>query len=253
MDQPPRRVVKPREFKPTKLLTDKTAEVGFNAVIFGPPGVGKTTLAMSLQGTPLGGTVRLYDFYHGRESVLDVEGAHVYTPTSWRDVREDLDVALALKGDSPFRTHVFDPISGLWGLCFENISQANPGVREPRKLFYETQKLIFQFVDDSLTLAGYGINTIFIGHDQEDKEEDEPTRIVLDLSPKARQGVLTRVNHVGYLEQSRNGDRVLHLTPPKHSIQGLKLRQTKSGEQVPLKITNPDLGVFLEDLRKGRE
>jgi hypothetical protein len=246
-----KRVVKTRGFSATRKLTSKDAPKGFNGVIFGPPGVGKTTLAMTLQGSKYGGNVLLHDADRGRESVLDVEDAEFYVPEDWKELRSNLDTALALKGDTPFQTHVFDSVTLLWDLCMKHTEKMNPNVRDPRQNYFAAQKDFLKFVDDSVTLTEYGINTLFVGHMIEDKsDEDGPTVIRLDLPPKTRGQFLLRINHIGFLERAKRGeDRVLHLKPPNSKTEGPKVRQTRTGEQLPLEIINPNLGDILTQLR----
>lgn len=248
-----KRVVKPRGFSTTRKLTDSAGDKGFNGTIFGPPGIGKTTLALTLQGSQYGGNVLLHDMDKGRESVLDVEGAEYYVPEDWKEVRGNLDTALALKKDTPFQTHIFDSVTLLWDLCFKHAEKSNPNARDPRQVYFAAQKDFLKFADDSVTLTEFGINTVFLGHVVEDKpSEDEPPIIRLDLPPKTRGQFLLRVNHVGYLDRvKRSEDRVLYLKPPNARTEGPKIRQTRSGEQLPLEINNPHLGDILTQLREG--
>ena len=246
-----RKVVKPRAFSPVQKLTEDTRKMGFNGVFFGQPGVGKTTFSLSAQGTTYGGNALLHDADEGRESVLDVE-ADYYIPRTWRELRENLDTALALKDDTPYQTHVFDSLSSIWTLLMEHMEKTN-GNKDGRAVYYAAQKELVKFARDAKSLCEYGINTIFVGHVVEDKpSEDEPALIRLALPPKTRNEILLVVNHVGYLDRvKRSEDRVLYLKPPNTKTEGPKFRQTKSAEQIPLEITNPNLGNILTQLREG--
>ncbi len=118
-----RRVVKPRAFSATQKLTEDSKKMGFNGVFFGQPGVGKTTFAMSVQGTQYGGNVLLHDADEGRESVLDIESDY-YVPSDWKELRSNLDTALALKDDTPYQTHLFDSLSSIWTLLMDHIEKS---------------------------------------------------------------------------------------------------------------------------------
>lgn len=248
-----RRVVKPKGFSPTQKLTDSGKALGFNGVFFGAPGVGKTTLALTAQGTKHGGNVLLHDADQGRESVLDVAGAEFYVPSSWKELRENLDTALALKGDSPFKTHVFDSLSSMYHEHLMPMIEAKSSVRDGRALYGEAQKEMTKFVRDARSLCEYGINTIFIGHQKEDKIDENTTAIRLSLPPGLRNDILLIVNHVGYLARARRSeDRELHMKPPNTKVEGPKLRQPRTGEQVPLVIENPNMGNILTMLRESK-
>lgn len=248
-----RRVVKPKGFSPTQKLTDSDKAIGFNGVFFGPPGVGKTTLALTAQGTTQGGNVLLHDADQGRESVLDVAGAEYYVPQSWKELRENLDTALALKGDSPFKTHVFDSLSSMYHEHLMPMIEAKSANRDGRALYGEAQKEMTKFVRDARSLCEYGINTIFLGHQKEDRVDENTVAIRLSLPPSLRNDVLLVVNHVGYLSRVRRSeDRELQFTPPNAKVEGPKLRQTRSGEQVPLKMENPTMGKLFDLLRNSK-
>lgn len=239
---------KPLSFPTTKKLVEVSEDLGFNGLIFGQPGVGKTTLALTAQGSKYGGNVLLHDADRGKESIVDVEGAEYYTVESWDQLRSALDAAIALKGDSPYQTHVFDSLSSIY---YEHIK---PKVLKGEKKmewphYQQAQDLLTTFVRDCRNLAEYGVNTVFTGHVKEEKDDDI-VNVRLSLPQSVRNEILLIVNHVGYLDRARNSEvRELHLTPPKRT-QGPKFRQPRSGEQLPLLIKDPNLGQIFTSLRE---
>lgn len=252
------RVISTAGFPQFKKLTEDEGALGVNMVVFGPPGVGKTTFALTAQDHPAAREVLLIDADKGRESVLDRDVAYT-VPESWDEARGLLDTALSLKGESPYKTLVFDSISSLYAeLLFRKITKSDDG-KLSLPQYDEAGRVFMKFMRDAKSLCEYGINTIFIGHVEEERENigsaAEPsyvTNVKLSLTNKLRDKVLLSVNHVGYLEYQAKGDkRVLHFRPPRR-VSGPKFRQTLSGEQMPLQLENPSMADIFNHVRKDK-
>lgn len=264
-----KRVVSPAAFPSFASVKDEAAETGINMVVFGPPGVGKTTFAASVKAARPDEGVLIFDIDVGRESVRDVDIHYAEPPKllaargsgentgdldrklSWGELRDYLDTALALKGSSPYKTLIFDSLSSIYYelLIPKVVGSETKKVEWPH--YAEAQRLMTKFVRDAKSLCEYGINTIFTGHVKEEKD-DEITNIRLSLPQGVRNEVLLAVNHVGYLTRAKNGEtRELHLAPPRR-VDGPKFRQTQSGVQVPLLISDPTMGKLLDHLKKGK-
>lgn len=258
-------VVAPASFPTFPKVKDLGSEVGFNGVIFGPPGVGKTTF---ISGFARFGPMLLFDIDAGRESVLDVDNLFLADRPSvaearanqedvsvldkkftWEELRAYLDTALALKGDSPYRTYGFDSLSSIYyELLFPMIEKKMGSGKDGRQYYFEAQKLLTKFVRDAKSLAEYGINTVFTGHVKEEND-GEITNVRLALPQGVRNEILLGVNHVGYLARQKNSEtRELHFAPPRR-VDGPKLRQTRSGKQAPLVLPNPEVGTLMENLK----
>lgn len=243
-------VASPAAFPTFANTRDAEAATGFNGVFFGPPGVGKTTLLASIKAYRPDEKVLLFDTDMGRESVLDVDVDYVSNLT-WSDLRGHLDTALALKGDSPYRTYGFDSLSSIYYelLIPKVVGSEVKKVEWPH--YAEAQRLLTKFVRDAKSLAEYGINTIFTGHVKEENDGDV-TNVRMALPQGVRNEILLVVNHVGYLDRKRNSEvRELHMAPPKR-VDGPKLRQTQSGKQAPLTYEDPTMGKLLDALKKDK-
>lgn len=240
------RVVAASGFPEFKRLTDEQGAMGVNMVVFGPPGVGKTTFALTAQGHS---ETLLFDVDKGRESVLDVD-ARYESISDWQTLRDRLDTALALKGDSPYKTLVFDSLSSMYHeLILSRVAGGQE--KQPQLQHYgEAQRILVKFVRDARSLSEFGINTVFTGHVLEERDDDL-VNIRLALPEKVRDQVLLTANHVGYLEyQAKTDSRVLHFRPPRR-VTGPKFRQTRSGEQMPLQLTNPTMSTIFDHVKKG--
>ncbi len=262
-----KKVVTPTAFPQFSSVKDEAAATGINMVVFGPPGVGKTTFAASIKAARPDEGVLIFDIDVGRESVRDIDLCYAEPPKllaaraanestdgidkklSWQELRDYLDTALALKGSSPYRTLIFDSLSSIYYelLIPKVVGSEVKKVEWPH--YAEAQRLLTKFVRDAKSLCEYGINTIFTGHQKEENDGDI-TNIRLSLPQGVRNEILLAVNHVGYLTRARNSEtRELHLSPPKR-VDGPKLRQTQSGKQAPLLITDPNMGKLLEGLTR---
>lgn len=266
---PPRdkAVASPAAFPTFASVKELATQVGFNGVFFGPPGVGKTTF---ISGFTRLGPMLLFDIDAGRESVVDVDDLFIADRPSiaearargddvsgmdkkftWDELRAYLDTALALKGDSPYKTYGFDSLSSIYYelLLPKVVGSETKKVEWPH--YNEAQRILTKFIRDAKSLCEYGINTVFTGHVKEEND-GEVTNIRLALPQGVRNEILLAVNHVGYLTRAKNSEvRELHFTPPRR-VDGPKLRQTRSGTQAPLTLTDPTPSALLDNLRKQK-
>lgn len=233
-------------------LTDSASATGINMLIFGGPGVGKTTLAVDAQKSEIGGQTVLVDADHGRESVLDVEGVQFFVPETWKEIRATLDTALTLKEDSPIKTWVWDSVSAIYyKLLVPSITKSQTAqLTQPQ--YFEAQRLLTKFVDDTVTLTEYGINTLFIGHTKEESDGDI-VNIRFGLPQGIRNEILQSVNHVGYLARDKKdpSKRVLYFEPPRR-VEGPKVRQTRTGFKMDLAQENPSMDTIFNQLRRSK-
>jgi hypothetical protein len=258
-------VVGPTSFPTFSKVKDVKEEVGFNGVIFGPPGIGKTTF---ISGFAELGPMLLFDIDAGRESVVDVDNLFLADRPSvaearskgldvtgmdkkftWDELRGYLDIALSLKGDSPYRTYGFDSLSSIYYelLLPKVVGSETKKVEWPH--YSEAQRLLTKFIRDAKSLCEYGINTVFTGHVKEEND-GEITNVRLALPQGVRNEILLAVNHVGFLTRAKNSEvRELHFTPPRR-VDGPKLRQTRSGKQAPLVLTDPTALKLLDSLKR---
>lgn len=263
-----RKVVTPASFPTFTKIKDNDVPTGFNGVIFGPPGIGKTTF---ISGFAELGPMLLFDTDVGRESVTDVDDLFLAEPPevaaarargedvtnmdkklTWDELRGYLDTALAMRANSPYKSYGFDSLSSIYYelLIPKVLKGENKKVEWPH--YAEAQRLLTKFVRDAKSLCEFGINTVFTGHVKEENDGDI-TNIRLSLPQGVRNEILLSVNHVGYLQRAKNSEtRELYFTPPRR-VDGPKLRQTRSGKQAPLLITNPTVPALIQGIKKHEE
>lgn len=221
---------------------------GLNMVIFGPPGIGKTTLLGSIKEAQPEGKILLFDTDIGRESIEDLDVDYI-RPTSWDEARAYLDLALASKEDSPYKTYGFDSLSSYYYELL--VPKISGGELKSFQLqhYLEAQRHLAKFVRDAKSLAEYGINTIFTAH-QKEEDDDGVINIRLSLPQGIRNEILLAVNHVGYLTRGKdNKTRELWFDPPTKRHEGPKVRQTRSKGTVPSVIVEPTMKKFLDALK----
>lgn len=234
-------------FEGARHVRDDTAK-GLNMVIFGPPGIGKTTLAASIKEAQPDGQIMLFDTDLGRESVEDLDVEYIL-PTSWDELRSYLDLAISLREDSPYTTYIFDSLSSIY---YEHLVPkvcGGEGKRFELQHYLEAQRILAKFVRDAKSLRESGINTIFTAH-QKEEDDDGTVNIRLSLPQGIRNEILLCVNHVGYLTRGKdNRTRELYFEPPTKRHEGPKVRQTRSKGTVPTVMPDPSMKKFLEALK----
>lgn len=248
MSQP---VLQPKE---TNLKFLKASDVkdawGVNLLVYGAPGVGKTTFAASAQDSEYGRDVLFIDVEGGVRSISDRDDITIFRPESFDDIKS---VYIELKaGNLPYKTVVVDSIGEAQALGLRTIMRTSrtpdlPGLQD----YGKSNEQIGGLIRGLRSMAqSNGINVIFTALAVETK--DESTGAVLTrpaLTPKALELAAGAVDMLGYLTQDKNGKRVLKFQPnPTYMA---KVRQPASGEQIPLVIENPTLPDILAIVRSG--
>jgi hypothetical protein len=241
-----------------KRASDFAGRKGLNMVLFGPPGVGKTTLACSAQDSEYGSDVLLFDIEGGVESVTDRTDVAVWPNLedlpnlTWSEFRKIVDQVIAAGKDSPYKTLVFDSLSAIY---YDLIIPKVVGNREKQpqqNQWGECNRILVKFISDVMVLNSYGINTIFIGHVKEEQDGDV-INIRLAGTPQGRDEVLRVVGNVGHLGWDRRMENRVLTFKAQRRIEGPKFRQPVTGSQMPLELNNPKMHDILQYVRKQKD
>ncbi len=223
--------------------SDLVGATGLGLLIFGPPGVGKTTLAATAQDSEYGRDAILFELDpNGFESITDVDIPIWPTPddgeVTYNDFRGIVDKLVAAKDKGPFKTIILDSISAIY---YDYILTKLTGSREKQpsqNQWGEANRIMIKLMMDLLTLTNYGINVIFIGHSMDQQDEDS-TMKYLAGTPKGRDEILRNIGRVGYLDWDRRKEKRELSFKPSRKVEGPKFRQTRSGTRMPDVIVDP--------------
>jgi phage nucleotide-binding protein len=240
--------------KDTNLTFLKASDVndawGVNLVVYGSPGVGKTTFAASAQDSEYGRDVLFIDVEGGVRSISDRDDITIFRPKSFDDIKA---VYLELKsGNLPYKTVVVDSIGEAQALGLQTIMRTSrtpdmPGLQD----YGKSNEQIGGLIRGLRSMAqSNGINVILTALAVETK--DESTGAVLTrpaLTPKALELAAGAMDMIGYLTQDKSGKRVLKFQPnPTYMA---KVRQPRKGIQIPMLIEDPTLPDILSIVRSG--
>jgi phage nucleotide-binding protein len=224
---------------------------GLNAVIYGPPGSGKTTFAGMAEDYEPARDVLIIDIEGGTRSLADRKHVKVVRPGDWSEMRDIYEYLEA--GEHSFKTIVIDSLTEAQKFNLKHIMKANagqdmPGIQDYGKSNEQITAMVRAYRHFSQTR---GWNVVFTALAKDVK--DESTGVVKtmpSLTPAAVDGVCGAVDLVGYLttETDLGGKtkRVLALASTSYFI--AKVRQPLSNQVVPNRIEDPSFGTLLEKL-----
>ena len=221
---------------------------GLNILIYGKPGVGKTTLCATAQDSPYGRNVLYVDLEGGTMSISDREDIAIFRPTKWEDLRE-LHKALLDGVDAPYQTVVVDSLTEVQTMALKSITTADQITQQQWGL---TNNRVLDFVRAMRGLThSKGINTFFTALVREQKDEQTGAVTVGPaLTPGAALNVEAAVDSMGYLTWNpKTGKRILHLDGDGKFT--AKVRQPMSNKRIPRAMEDPSMVAILEALRGG--
>jgi AAA domain len=252
---------------PWSPASEVASTIGFNAVIFGYPGCGKTTFAATAQDHPMGRDTFFWAVDSGIRSLADrtdvmtwprkdPNTGQVVKPT-WDGVMRISD-GLKRPGKNPFRTLVFDDLTKGYRLCVDKVLG---GTDRPMQIqdWGKANDMMINFIEEWADISrSTGINFIVNAHAIEVVEgADEQGNggqmfIRIAATPGVAKAIPQLVDSIGYLsEKPRSPARkepeyrlILHSTTKVVA----KYRQPRSGPQLPDEIVNPTMGIILDHI-----
>lgn len=173
--------------KPNELQVKRT----LSALIYGQPGMGKTTLALSTPH-PL-----LLDFDGGVHRVNAAHRVDTVQITTW----EEVDEVLQSKEIAEYQTIVIDTAGKMLSFMDKYIMQNNPKMKKADGTLslqgYGVRKNMFINFVSQVSLMGKSV--IFVAHEREEKVGDEK-QIRPEIGGSSAGDLIKELDLVGYME-----------------------------------------------------
>ncbi len=246
-------------WSPPSSVIDKQ---GLSAMLFSLPGVGKTTLGLSMLNSDDGGPMLIVNFDEELRSISDLgadSGVMVWPgEAQGGKIRSyaqiDTFCSRLLTGRHPFKSVMFDTLNSAYDkFALPDVKSRNPGAKDPRQLYGEANDMILALVRNFCGVAReQGLNVLFVCHAEEKQVgENGPIYIRPKITPGVVLGMNQLVSLIGFLEPPRVGrPRSLQLAASR--MVASKIHQPRTGPQLPEKIVDPDLGKLIDHLKRRR-
>ena len=187
--------------KPNELDINSTIKM----LIYGQPGIGKTTLALS-SPDPV-----LFDFDGGISRVNKAHQCPTLQVKSWDEALAALDELE--KGETPCKTIVIDTAGKMLDYMSEYIMRNDPKMKMRDGSLalkgYGQRKVMFTNLIKRISLMGK--NVVFVAHEKEDKDGDV-RRVRPDMSGSSLGDLIKELDLVGYM-QAYGKERTICWTP----------------------------------------
>lgn len=253
---------KPQPEHPWSSPADVVDRQGLSMMLFSHPGIGKTTLGLTMIHSLDGGPMLIVNTDEELRSISDLgpdSGVAVWPGKkqggkikNWQQIVNF--TSRLVTGGHPFKSLMFDTLNSLYDkFALPDVMQRNPGTKDPRQLYGEANDMVLRLITDFCGVAReQGINVLFTCHAEEKQVgENGPLVVRPKITPGVVLGLNQRVSIIGYLEPARLGTpRKLQLAPSGRVT--AKIHQPRTGPQVPDKITDPDLGLLINHLKYKR-
>jgi AAA domain len=247
---------------------DFAGTVGMDAVIFGPPGIGKTSFLATAQDSELGKDLLWFDIdssvvtLEDRTDIAMWPDRQADPDVTWQKFRKVVDQLIAAASSDPdfkYKTWGFDSITSIYTNLILPKVTGSKEAQPHQGQWGEANRILIKFMTDVMTMNARGIHTIFLGHVTEEREildPDKPDNYIIHLrlagTPKGRDEILRTVGTVGYYDWDRRfQNRELRFRPDR-KVDAPKFRRPQTGPQVPDKLLNPTMGDLFKYARRGK-
>lgn len=229
-------VVTSSDFDKFKVRRASDAVYGVNILIYGPAGIGKSTVAAGAADSEMGAPLLFMDAEGGSKAISDRDDITVMDVDNWQTLEDFTKVAKKVVGPLPWKTIVFDNCSEIINLVTKSVvgsDETAPSQPQWGRVAME----FLSWVRDWRTIGrDSGTNIVFIAWDSEEKDEIGRVKYHLQATPKIQKELPGMVDIIGMLSANeKNGKRIIDFTVnPKKSIS--KFRRSKA--DTALKIPN---------------
>ena len=218
---------------PSELEINSTIKM----LIYGQPGIGKTTLALSAPNPVL------FDFDGGISRVNKAHQCPTLQVKSWD---EALDALTELeKGETPCKTIVIDTAGKMLDYMSDYIMKNDPKMKMRDGSLalkgYGQRKVMFTNLIKRISLMGKHV--VFVAHEKEDKD-GETRRVRPDMSGSSLGDLIKELDLVGYM-QAFGRERTICWTP-NEQYYAKNTCNLPEFEKVPI-IIDPQGGITGEN------
>ena len=256
-------------FNPTiQPIKDAPISTGLNILIYGPGGVGKTTLAATAGESQYGSKVLLVDIDTGVRSIATAPNVDHLNPFEDMAAQKQSDMFNYFKdlcgwlhsrtddAVDDYRTVVLDTVSELQDqLMGDHLRRSRKDGKPPEWPDYNHIKNQMVYITRQLRLlaAKRGVNVVLTAHDTgDDPNGPNAHKTRPALSGATRRGVLASLDLVGWLSlDAKTGKRKL-LLEARNNTDTKKREPADWPNPLPGEIEDPSLVSILQNIHEGQ-
>jgi hypothetical protein len=240
-----------------KPVSTTTEDRGLALGIYGPGGVGKTTLAATITDSLIGSPALLLDA-RGNPHVISSYGERidVLPITRFGDVERVRQDVLKDK-DLPYKSIILDNVTEMWSIDLRDRygPVADVDWTKHAATTADVLQLIRNWMD--LTVVGPKVNVVFVFQETPEQRtirNQQVSRSEIAANKALQSHVPTLVNFLGRLYQVSDAppyQRMLDLRPVETMHQAKMQRDPNDeyAKQVPFEIYNPSLASLVDTIR----